>query len=72
MLFSSKAYRAAEERGDLSEASCARCGRDTDKSFFVEFHDGVANLGFFPVGPECFSQLKKAGYTVLPASEVAS
>ncbi len=60
VLFSSTAYRKADDRGDLCEASCACCGRETKEEFYVE----LPGQGFYPVGPECFKKCKKAGLSV--------
>lgn len=65
VVFSSASYRRAIATGKTGK-ECACCGRQTNEEFFVEFQ----NQGFFPVGPECFKKLKKAGITTMTAAEL--
>jgi len=65
ILFSSKGYYKAVEAGETGK-ECACCGKQTKEEYFVEF----MSQGFFPVGPECFKKLKKAGITVRTAAEM--
>lgn len=65
VLFSSKSYVKATECGTTGK-ECAVCGKQTKEEFYVEFLE----QGFFPVGPECFKKLKKAGITVKTAAEM--
>lgn len=65
ILFSSKSYLKAVECGQTMK-ECAVCGKQTKEEYFVEFME----QGFFPVGPECFKKLKKAGITVMTAAEM--
>ena len=52
---------------------CACCGKQTAQEWFVntDGDDGL-NQGCFPVGPECFKRLKKAGIAVLTAAEMGA
>lgn len=65
ILFSSKSYQKAVACGETGK-ECAKCGKQTAEEFFVEFQ----GQGFFPVGPECFKALKKAGITVMTKAEM--
>jgi len=63
-LLSSKAYLKATQCGE-SGKECAVCGKQTDMRYQVEYQ----NQGFYPVGPECFKKLAKAGFNVEDTTE---
>lgn len=65
MLFSSKSYLKAVSNGETCK-ECAVCGKQTKEEFFVEYE----NQGMFPVGPECFKKLVKAGYNVMTKAQM--
>lgn len=70
VILSSKAYCKAVALGETGK-ECACCGKQTNEAFWVNTDgEGGINQGCFPVGPECFKKLKKAGITVLTREEM--
>jgi hypothetical protein len=53
------AYQRATRNGEKGN-ECACCGKSTNEDYFVAYEE----QGFFPVGPECFKKLRKAGFNV--------